>query len=47
MYKLKPFTLTLAKVNQVKDKLVIKKKVKSKSKLVLKKAKVKEELKTS
>jgi hypothetical protein len=42
LYKLKPFTLTLGKVNQVKDKLVIKKeaKGKGKSKLVSKKAKV-------
>jgi hypothetical protein len=49
LYKSKPFTLTLGKVNQVKDKPVIKKeaKRKGKSKLILKKAKVvKEELRT-
>jgi hypothetical protein len=49
LYKLKLFILTLGKVNQVKDKLVIKKeaKRKGKSKLVLKKAKVvKKELRT-
>jgi hypothetical protein len=49
LYKSKPFTPTSEKVNQVKDKLVIKKeaKGKSKSKLVSKKAKVvKEKLRT-
>jgi hypothetical protein len=43
LYKSKPFTPTLVKVNQVKDELVIKKETKGKSKHVLKKAKVKEE----
>ena len=43
LYKSKHFTLTLVKVNQVKDKLTIKKEAKSKSKYILKKAKVKEE----
>jgi hypothetical protein len=49
LYKSEPFTPTLGKVNQVKNKLVIKKeaKGKSKGKLVLKKAKVvKEKLRT-
>jgi hypothetical protein len=45
LYKLKPFTLTLAKVKQVKSELV-KKEVKGKGKLVLKKAKVKDKPKT-
>jgi len=47
-YKSEPFTLTSGKVNQVKDKPVIKKeaKGKGKGKLVSKKAKVKEELRT-
>jgi hypothetical protein len=49
LYKSEPFTPTLGKVNQVKDKLIIKKKAKGKgkSKLVSKKAKVvKEEPRT-
>jgi hypothetical protein len=49
LYKSEPFTLTLEKVNQVKDELVIKKeaKGKGKGKLILKKAKVvKEEPRT-
>jgi hypothetical protein len=46
LYKSKPSTPTLAKVKQVKDELVIKKEVKGKGKPVLKKAKVKDKLKT-
>jgi hypothetical protein len=43
LYKSEPSTPTLAKVNQVKDELVIKKETKGKSKHISKKAKVKEE----
>jgi len=43
LYELEPFTLTSAKVKQVKNELFIKKEAKGKSKLVSKKAKVKEE----
>jgi len=43
LYKSEPFTPTLAKVKQVKNKLFIKKEAKGKGKPVSKKAKVKEE----
>ena len=43
LYELEHSTPTLVKVNQVKDKLAIKKEVKGKGKYILKKAKVKEE----
>jgi hypothetical protein len=46
LYKLEPSTLTSRKVNQVKDKVIIKKEAKGKGKLISKKAKVKEELRT-
>jgi hypothetical protein len=48
LYESEPSTPTLGKVNQVKDEPVIKKeaKRKGKGKLVSKKAKVKEELRT-
>ena len=42
-YESEPSTLTSIKVNRVKDEPVIKKEAKGKGKLVLKKAKVKEE----
>ena len=45
-YEPEPSTPTLVKVNQVKDKPVIKKETKGKGKPVFKKAKVKEELDT-
>ena len=43
LYELEHSTLTLVKVNRVKDELVIKKEVKGKSKHISKKAKVKKE----